>query len=125
VRIVEEELENWEQEVRASVVLMGRLNGGRGGGAGGRIIDDYLVPSPERTNAGAGGEVLGGLDELSRKFENEEEGTCPAIVEVARGEASLTWAVPEGFDRFVLSCFPLSQHLITSLTFPFSSSVCV
>lgn len=93
VRIVEEELERWEQEVRANVVRMRGLNGG---GAG-RIVDAYPVPSPERTSV-SGGETVGGLDAISRQFE-EGDGTCPAIVEVARTEASLTWSVAEGFER--------------------------
>jgi len=61
---------------------------------------------------------VGGLDELSRKFENEEEGTCPAIVEVARGEASLTWSVPEGFDRFVFFSSSSLLLLLTPHTLP-------
>lgn len=70
-----------------------------------RVVDPYEVPMSAvgRTT----GELMG-VDLVCRGF--EKDGVCPAIVELARNEGCLTWAIAEGFERFVPPLFLFSRR---------------
>ncbi|CDZ97480.1 hypothetical protein [Phaffia rhodozyma] len=123
-KIVEDELTSWKKEVRREVIVFsGRPHQSN---EGGRIVDAFLVPTPARDSPSTPYQSASGragplpLDMVSRSFDHD--GFCPAIVELARSEGSLTWAIAEGFERYVVHCVARYHGLVTfSKTSPYGT----
>jgi hypothetical protein len=110
VEIVEKELDAWEEAVGHGRGGVWRFGGRQEQDRGERVIDPFLVPAPQG-GEGSASNVGGASGERSLPLQVNplpmditiqsfvEGEMVPAIVELARSPASLTWVVPEGFER--------------------------